>query len=120
MHRPSRACLHALVTLRALSVRRSVRLQPDRLGGRPRVRGRRITVQNIAIWHERLAVAGERVDRRSCRRRDSVQECRASVCPRFAESVRWTLGHLARPLSHRRPMGGEPRRAPAGEIADGT
>jgi uncharacterized protein (DUF433 family) len=27
---------------------------PDTCGGRPRIAGRRITVQNIAVWHERL------------------------------------------------------------------
>jgi uncharacterized protein (DUF433 family) len=29
---------------------------PGVAGGRPRVAGRRITVQNIAIWHERLGL----------------------------------------------------------------
>ena len=31
-----------------------IELTPDTAGGRPRIRGRRITVQDIAIWHERL------------------------------------------------------------------
>jgi len=30
-------------------------------GGRPRVAGRRITVQNIAIWHERLGLAPDEI-----------------------------------------------------------
>lgn len=29
---------------------------PGVAGGRPRIAGRRITVQNIAIWHERLGL----------------------------------------------------------------
>jgi hypothetical protein len=31
-----------------------IELTPDTAGGKPRIRGRRITVQNVAIWHERL------------------------------------------------------------------
>jgi uncharacterized protein (DUF433 family) len=30
-------------------------------GGRPRVAGRRITVQNIAIWHERLGRSADEI-----------------------------------------------------------
>ena len=41
-----------------------IELTPDTAGGRTRIRGRRITVQDIAIWHERLGksvdeIAGE-------------------------------------------------------------
>jgi uncharacterized protein (DUF433 family) len=31
-----------------------IELTPETAGGRPRIRGRRITVQDIAVWHERL------------------------------------------------------------------
>jgi uncharacterized protein (DUF433 family) len=31
-----------------------IELTPDTAGGKPRIRGRRITVQQIALWHERL------------------------------------------------------------------
>ena len=31
-----------------------IELTPDTAGGKPRIRGRRITVQDVAIWHERL------------------------------------------------------------------
>jgi len=31
-----------------------IELTPNAAGGKPRIRGRRITVQDIAIWHERL------------------------------------------------------------------
>ena len=30
-----------------------IELTPDTVCGKPRVRGRRISVQDIAIWHER-------------------------------------------------------------------
>ena len=31
-----------------------IELTPETAGGRPRIRGRRITVQHVAMWHERL------------------------------------------------------------------
>ena len=34
---------------------------PDTAGGRPRIRGRRITVQDIAIWHERLGKGADEI-----------------------------------------------------------
>jgi uncharacterized protein (DUF433 family) len=34
---------------------------PDTAGGRPRIRGRRITVQHIAIWHERLGKSADEI-----------------------------------------------------------
>ena len=38
-----------------------IELTPDTAGGRPRVRGRRITVQDIAIWHERLGKTADEI-----------------------------------------------------------
>jgi len=38
-----------------------IQLTPDTAGGRPRIRGRRITVQDIAIWHERLAQSADEI-----------------------------------------------------------
>lgn len=34
---------------------------PGVAGGRPRIAGRRITVQNIAIWHERLGLSADEI-----------------------------------------------------------
>jgi uncharacterized protein (DUF433 family) len=34
---------------------------PDTAGGRPRIRGRRITVQQIAVWHERLGKSADEI-----------------------------------------------------------
>src|SRR5688572_14914789 len=34
---------------------------PGTAGGRPRIRGRRITVQDIAIWHERLGKGADEI-----------------------------------------------------------
>ena len=34
---------------------------PDTAGGRPRIRGRRITVQDIATWHERLGKTADEI-----------------------------------------------------------
>lgn len=31
-----------------------IEITPDVAGGKPRIAGRRITVQNIVIWHERM------------------------------------------------------------------
>jgi uncharacterized protein (DUF433 family) len=32
---------------------------PGIVGGKPRIEGHRITVQNIVIWHERMGYSGE-------------------------------------------------------------
>lgn len=34
---------------------------PEVTGGKPRVAGHRITVQNIAIWHERLGLSADEI-----------------------------------------------------------
>jgi uncharacterized protein (DUF433 family) len=38
-----------------------IQLTPDTVGGRPRIRGRRIAVQDIAIWHERLGKSADEI-----------------------------------------------------------
>jgi len=38
-----------------------IEITPGIGGGRPRIAGRRITVQNIAIWHERLGLAPDEI-----------------------------------------------------------
>lgn len=38
---------------------RHIEITPDITGGRPRIAGHRITVQNIVIWHERM---GKNID----------------------------------------------------------
>lgn len=38
-----------------------IELTPDTAGGRPRIRGRRITVQDIAIRHERLGKSADEI-----------------------------------------------------------
>jgi uncharacterized protein (DUF433 family) len=43
---------------------RNIEVSPGIAGGKPRISGHRITVQNIAVWHERLGksaneIAGE-------------------------------------------------------------
>ena len=34
---------------------------PGVVGGKPRIAGRRITVQNIAIWHERMGKSADEI-----------------------------------------------------------
>ena len=34
---------------------------PDICGGKPHIAGRRITVQNIAIWHERMGLSADQI-----------------------------------------------------------
>lgn len=36
-----------------------IEIAPEVCGGRPRIAGRRITVQNVVLWHERM---GKSVD----------------------------------------------------------
>jgi len=37
-----------------MSTNHYIEITPGVAGGKPRITGRRITVQNIAVWHERL------------------------------------------------------------------
>lgn len=39
------------------AVTQHIEITPGIAGGKPRIAGRRITVQNIAIWHERLGMS---------------------------------------------------------------
>ena len=34
---------------------------PGIVGGKPRISGRRITVQNIAVWHERIGMSADEI-----------------------------------------------------------
>ena len=38
-----------------------IEITPGIAGGKPRVAGRRITVQNIAIWHERMGKGADEI-----------------------------------------------------------
>jgi len=38
-----------------------IEMTPDTAGGKPRIRGRRITVQDVAIWHERLGKSADEI-----------------------------------------------------------
>jgi uncharacterized protein (DUF433 family) len=38
-----------------------IEVTPGVAGGKPRIAGRRITVQNIAIWHERLGMSADEI-----------------------------------------------------------
>ncbi len=40
---------------------RHIEMTPDVVGGRPRIAGRRITVQNIAIWHEYMGLSADEI-----------------------------------------------------------
>ena len=38
-----------------------IEITPGVVGGKPRISGRRITVQNIAIWHERMGRSADEI-----------------------------------------------------------
>ena len=38
-----------------------IEISPGVSGGKPRIAGRRITVQNIAIWHERMGLSSDQI-----------------------------------------------------------
>src|SRR5437868_14946575 len=38
-----------------------IEVTPGVAGGKPRIAGRRITVQDIAVWHERLGVSADEI-----------------------------------------------------------
>ncbi len=47
--------------MNARVVDRHIEMTPDVVGGRPRIAGRRITVQNIAIWHESMGLSADEI-----------------------------------------------------------
>jgi uncharacterized protein (DUF433 family) len=38
-----------------------IAISPEVAGGKPRVAGHRITVQNVVIWHERMGVSADEI-----------------------------------------------------------
>ncbi|MBI5410543.1 MAG: DUF433 domain-containing protein [Nitrospirae bacterium] len=38
-----------------------IAVSPDIAGGKPRIAGHRITVQNVAIWHERMSLSADEI-----------------------------------------------------------
>ena len=38
-----------------------IEITPGVAGGKPRIAGHRITVQNIAIWHERMGISADEI-----------------------------------------------------------
>ena len=38
-----------------------IEITPGVAGGKPRISGRRITVQNIAVWHERMGKSADEI-----------------------------------------------------------
>jgi len=38
-----------------------IEITPGTCGGRPRIAGHRITVENVAIWHERMGMSVEEI-----------------------------------------------------------
>ncbi len=45
----------------AVSLDRHIESTPDVCGGKPRIAGHRITVQNVVIWHERLGLSADEI-----------------------------------------------------------
>lgn len=43
------------------SLDQHIEISPGICGGKPRIRGRRITVQNIAVWHDRLGMSADEI-----------------------------------------------------------
>jgi uncharacterized protein (DUF433 family) len=38
-----------------------IEMTPGVVGGKPRIAGRRITVQNVAVWHERMGMSADEI-----------------------------------------------------------
>lgn len=62
------------------SLDRHIEADPDIAGGRPRIAGHRITVQDIAIWHERM---GRSVDEIASEHELSLAELHAALAYYF-------------------------------------
>lgn len=60
---------------------RLIEVTPGTVGGKPRIAGRRITVENIAVWHERM---GRSVDDIANEHNLSLTEIYAALAFYFA------------------------------------
>ena len=58
-NRTTNLCYTNLMTVPILD--KHIEITPDISGGKPRIKGRRITVQNIAIWHERMGKSADEI-----------------------------------------------------------
>ena len=38
-----------------------IEISPEIVGGKPRITGHRITVQNVVIWHERMGLSADEI-----------------------------------------------------------
>jgi uncharacterized protein (DUF433 family) len=47
--------------MKAKTIDQHIAITPGVAGGKPRIAGHRITVQNIAVWHERLAKTADEI-----------------------------------------------------------
>ncbi|MEZ4713065.1 MAG: DUF433 domain-containing protein [Caldilineaceae bacterium] len=47
--------------MKANLLEQHIEITPDIAGGKPRIAGHRITVQNIVIWHERLGRTADEI-----------------------------------------------------------
>ena len=45
----------------ALSLDRHIQVLPDTMGGKPHLAGRRISVEDIAVWHERMGKSSDEI-----------------------------------------------------------
>ena len=43
------------------TISKHIELTPGVLGGKPRIAGHRISVQNVVIWHERLGLSADEI-----------------------------------------------------------
>ncbi len=44
-----------------IALDRHIEVTPSIAGGKPRIAGHRITVQNVVIWHERLGLSADEI-----------------------------------------------------------
>ncbi|MBI5349849.1 MAG: DUF433 domain-containing protein, partial [Chloroflexi bacterium] len=47
------------MTAPTIDLDKFIEITPCVCGGKPRVAGHRITVQNVAIWHERMGMSAD-------------------------------------------------------------
>ena len=71
-----------------------IEITPGIAGGKPRIAGHRITVQNIAIWHERLGRSADEIATEYGLIADAVRypEDRSSVTYRLNPKAVWSDG----------------------------
>ena len=69
-----------------------IEITPGVVGGKPRIAGHRITVQNVVIWHERMGMSADEIDDSILADEAFVSELRKQTPSILREKLKEKLG----------------------------